>query len=589
MMLVFALQKPLFMLFNLGFCDGLTAADWAEVVRHGALLDATVSGYITVLPLLLVIVSLWYRPLPLRAILTPYFVVVSLFVSATFIVDASLYEFWKFKLDATIFNYIDSPTNALASVSWWFTLLRIVMFAAMSVLLFWLMRITTPVRFTCNLTKKKSALQTAVLAIVAVPMFIIIRGGVGESTANVGKVYFSSNEFLNHSAVNPSFSFIYSLGKSQKFEDEFNFYDEATLKKLTAGLYPQTSDITDTLLTTNRPNILFVILESYGQLFFDEKENIAPNLNALKHEGVFFNNCYSNSFRTDRGLISTLSGYFAFPTTSVMKMPVKSRNLPSVAASLKSIGYTTGMLYGGDINFTGMLGYFRTSGYDNITADTDFSQAEHQNAWGVNDDVTFDRLYSVISDMPKDKPWHQAILTLSSHEPFEVPYKAFKENIPNAFAFTDHCLGTFINKLKNSPLWNNLLIVCIPDHGFPYPADVSHHKLQRNWMLWLGGAVKNPRTIQTVMNQSDLAATLLAQLGLPHSQFRFSRNVLSKAYTDQFAYSCSRGTIVYADSTGYVDYDYSADRTTDSQASSPLMLKRLKAILQMSYDDLGGL
>ena len=45
-------------------------------------------------------------------------------------------------------------------------------------------------------------------------------------------------------------------------------------------------------------------------------------------------------------------------------------------------------------------------------------------------------------------------------------------------------------------------------------------------LLWLGGAVKQPMQVDKIMNQTDLAATLLGQLGLEHTAFTFSRNVL---------------------------------------------------------------
>ena len=44
--------------------------------------------------------------------------------------------------------------------------------------------------------------------------FLAIRGGVTVATANVSKVYFSSNMFLNHAATNPVF-FVSLLGRGQ--------------------------------------------------------------------------------------------------------------------------------------------------------------------------------------------------------------------------------------------------------------------------------------------------------------------------------------------------------------------------------------
>ena len=81
-----------------------------------------------------------------------------------------------------------------------------------------------------------------------------------------------------------------------------------------------------------------------------------------------------------------------------------------------------------------MKSYLLGSGYQQLTADVDFSMEERKNPWGVNDDITFEYLYRQIKERDTDQPWHTAFLTLSSHEPFEVPYHRLKEKIPNAFA-----------------------------------------------------------------------------------------------------------------------------------------------------------
>ena len=96
--------------------------------------------------------------------------------------------------------------------------------------------------------------------------------------------------------------------------------------------------------------------------------------------------------------------------------------------------YRTDFLYGGDINFTNMKSYLLGSGYQHLTADIDFPSSQRQNAWGVNDDITFDYLYDQLIGR-KESPWHTAFLTLSSHEPFEVPFHKLEEARPNAFAF----------------------------------------------------------------------------------------------------------------------------------------------------------
>ena len=108
-------------------------------------------------------------------------------------------------------------------------------------------------------------------------------------------------------------------------------------------------------------------------------------------------------------------------------------------------------------------------------------------------------------------------------------------------------------------------------------------------MLWLGGAVKQPLKVDCIMNQADMAATLLAQLGLDHSMFTFSRNVLSDEYTYPFAFHAYGGGFAFRDSTGVSVYDTKADRISyEAPAPSEERMNRGKAILQTVYDDLGS-
>ena len=237
-----------------------------------------------------------------------------------------------------------------------------------------------------------------------------------------------------------------------------------------------------------------------------------------------------------------------------------------------------------------MKSYLLGSGYQHLTADIDFPSSQRQNAWGVNDDITFDYLYGQLIGR-KESPWHTAFLTLSSHEPFEVPFHKLEEARPNAFAFTDDCLGRFVERIRKTPVWDNLLIVCLPDHGFYYPEEghPQDERIHRIPMLWLGGAIKQPMVVNKIMNQTDMAATLLAQMGISHEEFSFSRNVLGEEYTYPFAYWTFGGGFAFADSTGVTLFDVNADRPIlERPAADKNRILRGKAILQSSYDDLGA-
>ena len=86
--LVFVCQKPLFMLYNAMAEKEAGFADVFQVMWHGASLDATMAGYFTALPLLLVMVSIWLEKFSLKKWIFPYYVIVALVIAVLFVMWA---------------------------------------------------------------------------------------------------------------------------------------------------------------------------------------------------------------------------------------------------------------------------------------------------------------------------------------------------------------------------------------------------------------------------------------------------------------------------------------------------------------------
>ena len=409
---------------------------------------------------------------------------------------------------------------------------------------------------------------------------------------NVGHAYFTSDQFMNHSAVNPGFSLLSSVSKTSDYSEWYDYLEEERRSELFQGLYDTSLDGTEKLLNTERPNVLILVIEGMGGDFvhaISGRQDITPRLDSLISQGVFFSNCYAGSFRTDRGMVCVMNGHPGLPMTSIMKLPNKSAALPSLPGKLREAGYETYFMYGGDINFTNMNSWLYGTGFKHVTSDADFTHLERKtNAWGVNDDITFSRLLSEIKER-NDSLWFGGFLSLSSHEPFEVPYHRLDDKICNSFAYTDSCLGAFVDSLRNSPVWDNLLLVITPDHGFRYPQqgfafDPHVHHIP---ILWIGGAVKEPKVIDRFTVQPDMAATILAQMGIDFSDFRFSRNVLSDTYKYPFSFYTFSNGLCFIDSTGITLYDDDSGKCLiNDPVGSELRLDRGKAILQTLYDDL---
>ena len=576
---IFIIAKVVFMVCNYSE-HPFTAGDIFNVIVHGLTLDLSTSLYFLILPFLVVLVSIfWHKGNILTIILNAYHLVIAFALALTFVADTSLYRFWQFKLDASCLQYLDTPTEAMASVSTGYLLIRLVIIVILTILFY-----LGYARPHLHLCPSRHRLTESFVALICIPLIIVgIRGGLDESTTNIGQVYYSQKQFLNHSAVNPIFSFLSSFEKTASNIIDYDFYADGQWQEMTNGLYPTSSVDTDTLLQTTRPNVIIILMESAGEVVSE----YMPRLQQLKCEGISFDNCYANSWRTDRGTVCTYSGYPSFPTSSVMKMPNKTRLLPGLAASLQKEGYDTHYLYGGDINFTNMRSYLIAGGFQTLKWKNDYPADEQRTSkWGVQDGITFKTLLQMATT--EKNPYLIGFSTLSSHEPWDVPIKKYDDEVANAFYYLDQCIGAFVDEFKQKPQWQNTLIVLLPDHSIDYQ-DVHQDSILRNQipMVWIGGAVKAPRRISTICNQTDLVATLLAQMQLPHETFRWSRDVLSRSYQYPFAMHTYRNGFCVVDSTGLMVYDFDSNRIVTDKSTDSQRLERMgKAILQATTNDL---
>ena len=79
-----AIQKPVFMLYHHALASGCSLIDYLKVITHGLLLDCTIAGYLTALPLLMTLVSVWLPGSFYRKLLKGYFGIMAVLIAAIF-------------------------------------------------------------------------------------------------------------------------------------------------------------------------------------------------------------------------------------------------------------------------------------------------------------------------------------------------------------------------------------------------------------------------------------------------------------------------------------------------------------------------
>lgn len=616
---LFVLQKPLFLFLEKGSATQPVDNIFTElpaVIWHGLPLDLSMAGYLSVIPGFLSIAVVWLKRDLVKPIMNIYFIIASLFITCSFLLNASLYPYWKYPLDSTpLFYFFTSPADAIASVSIWQVILSIVILIVLTIGVWFTLRMRGEKRQQYSRysygygglgSGKRNRFDdfdrhrgrtSIILLLLTGLLFLPIRGGITVSTMNTGQAYYSQNAYLNHSAVNPLFSLLESITHQEDFASQYRFMKDKEADKIFATMTSTSDENTYPLLNEatfkkGTPDILIVIMESFASDIMPSMgsyKDVAVCLDSIAQQSILFTRFYANSFRTDRGMVSILSGYPAQPTTSIMRYPRKTSQLPSIARNLaKYKNYKTAYYYGGDADFCNMRSYLVSQGYQHIISDANFPIEDKLSKWGVPDHILAAKMMEDIKAQQNEKrPMLRILQTSSSHEPFEVPYHRLKDKRLNAFAYTDSVMGAIVREYRKLPRWKNTLIVFVPDHVGGYKENLNDHDRSRYQipLILAGGAISRPMKVGIIGSQHDIAATLLGQLGVEHREFTFSKNMMSDA-TPKFAFFAVNDAFGIVSEENSLIYDNRAKRIVYDKGEKGFNLKRGQAYLQKLYDDL---
>ncbi len=558
-MTFFGLARMVFMGYNYSYSVDLLFSEVLTSLAYGMKMDLSMTGYLIVLSGLILTVTVFTVN---RWVLISLHVVHLVFIvlfCLVIIVDLELYRHWGFRMNITPFFYMGS--EAAGTTGWW-TGIKLLLVGVVFIGLFTTLyrKLIIP---AVGRLKPVNYTHALVILIASGLMFFPIRGSLGTSTMNVGKVYYHKTKmFANHAGINVVWNFLYSLQNDNAIKYPEDFYDRILTEAKFKTLYPE-QDTTFQVLKSTNPNILLIILESFTADVIEPlggMPGVAPNLNALCREGILFDQFYANGDRTDKGLVSLLASFPAQPKGSIIKYPQKTQRLTYLSVKLEALGYRTSFVYGGDADFANYRSFLTTGRFEHITSDEHFDSDLNSSKWGVHDEYVFHQTLDEL-DTTSGK-FFKTVLTLSSHEPYAVPMeKVFTEPgdealFLNSCYYTDKVLGEFISAAKTKSWWENTLIIITADHGHRHPGNKRYETKEkfRIPMLWIGGAIKKDTVIHTLGSQTDLANTLLAQLDKPSADFTFSKNLLGSP-VQNFAFYVFNDGYGYLDPATYFIYD----------------------------------
>ena len=613
----FEVARGLFLVYHWPQAAGL---EWFTMLRtfvYGARLDASLAAYCA-LPIG-VALALARQAVPghgLRVAIVGFTLLLLSALSLVIVVDLELYRHWGFRIDTTLTQYLNTPTEMVASAGaapvGWLVLLYVGLVVVAAAV--WARTLGRWQARTAEERRPRwggGAVALGQAALLVLPL----RGGWQQIPVNQSAAYFSTVAFANHAALNAPWNLLYYALRGESGRNPYAYLPEAQARAAVAALYQdavaQEAALGPLVRVGSRPNVLVIILESFtGKLVraVGGEVGVTPAIDSLAWAGLTFTCIYAAGNRSEKGLVAVLSGYPAQTTTSLTRVPRKAEHLPHLARELKARGYGRATYwYGGELEFANMKAYLLSAGYERLFEKSSFPAAlAGGTKWGVPDG----RLLPIVADSLRRAPgaqagappWLATVFTLSSHEPYEVPrplaYPASGEanQFRSAMRYTDGAVGGLLRTLRaDRRLWDSTLVVLVADHGHQLPGDTPEDVPDRFHIpLIVTGGALNPalrgKRVAAIGSQTDLLATLLA--ALPPSPLSpltpllpFSRDLLG-AERRPFAFYVFNDGFGLLTSAGVVSYDNVGHRVITRDPGVPeAQLRAGQALMQETFAD----
>lgn len=544
----FFLERLIFLIY---FSERVSYLGTTEIIStfwHALRLDFSMAAYISVIPAIIYVIFLFLPFVKLPKIIAKSYVIffVVLF-SIIAISNLNLYREWGSKINfRAIEMAINSPKEAIASTS---SSPIILMFSILFAYVICSVYISSKfILYKITDRTKSLGIKLTISFLVISTLFLAIRGGWQLSPINQSMAYFSNNIVLNHASVNTEWNLIQDV-INNKFNNEnpYKYYEKDEAKKIVSSLFKKPIQATVQVLKSERPNIVLIVLESFTAELVGSlggEKGVSPNLDKIAAEGILFEQVYAAGDRTDKGVIATISGFPSQAIRSIINQNSKHEKLPGIAQEMALNSYSTSFYYGGESEFFNIKSYILSHGYKTLVDKHSFKSKDMNSKWGTYDEKVFSKQ---MKDMDTVKqPFFSTILTLTNHEPFELPVKKHfpGDNVENKFRsttfYTDSCLGAYLKEARQKTWYKNTLFVILADHSHHLPANLAEYdpKRYRIPLLFFGNMIKpefRGTRISKTGNQTDLVATLLNQLKIDPVRYQWSKDLLNPG-TQSFSF-----------------------------------------------------
>jgi phosphoglycerol transferase MdoB-like AlkP superfamily enzyme len=384
---------------------------------------------------------------------------------------------------------------------------------------------------------------------------LAIFGRIGQYPLRWSEAFNLGNDFNANIALNPFQSFFsslhsrtstYDISKVRQYYPLIRKYLQIPAVADSALVFQRTETAVGLIHSDSNaaapPNIVLVICESfsaYKSSMWGNPLNATPYFNELCKKGVFFNNCFTPTIGTARGVWASITG---IPDVEMNKTASRNPNMVDQRTIINEWkGYEKLYLMGGSSSWANIRGLLT----NNIKALQLFEEEDYKakaiDVWGISDKNLFLEANQVLKK--QNKPFFAVIQTADNHRPYTIPEEdlatfkkisfpvdslkkyGFESNEElNAFRYTDFCFQQFIEAAKKERYFHNTIFAFIGDHGI---AGNAAHLFPAAWttdgltayhvplLFYAPALLPDGRTIASIASQVDVLPTLAGLAHIP--------------------------------------------------------------------------
>lgn len=534
---------------------------------NGFRLDLATTCYFMFFPFLFHLIAFFHSPIWLNKLNQIYHTTIIVLYSLLIVGELGIYAEWRSKLNFKALLYLQNPSEVIGSAQNSQIILLSFIALIMSALGIWIYSRF----FHTKLIRLQIPPALGFLYLFIFPPLLVIgaRGGLQEIPINQSQSFYSKHPVLNAAATNTVFNLFISFieNKNHLNENPFKSMDQQKAEAIVREIYETPYDSCQRVLTTDKPNIVLIILESWSSdlIYIPKgKKVVAPEFKKLMENGIYFDNLYSTGFRSEQGMASIFSGFPAHPITSITVQPDKYQKLPSIVKDLNNDGYYTTFYFGGQLIYGNIKSYILYNEFDEIKEIYDFDSELPQGKLGIHDEYMLNELVKNANSNPQ--PFFKALFSISSHSPYDQPkidseikWGDNEQQYLNSSHYTDKCLGDFIRNAKKQDWYDNTLFIFVADHSHNSYRNHKYrsHTYQKIPMLFYGNVIDSAykgKKINKLGIQTNLPATLLCQLGMNTEKYHWSINMFNP-YSPEFAYTSYEEGFNWVRPVGVVNYE----------------------------------